>query len=546
MKQLLLALLALLCLDAGAAIPKKIKPAKGSTLVGYVHCEGEPLAGVSVSDGVNIVKTDAKGIYHLQSDKRFGTVFVSTPAGYQAMMMDSVRPEFWKSTTAAPNRCERHDFELRKVADSRFGLVICTDSHFCNNKKVDDLRHYAELMSPAFNATYAAHSDIPMLTFNLGDITWDRWWYETGFSIESVPEFVSKCGIKTPYFGVIGNHDYDAATPASERSDIDGAMRFRKTFGPTYYSMNVGDVHIVVLDNIIYKNEVRPDQKQHKGVVGSRNYDLYVDDVQLEWLRQNLQSVSHSTPIVICQHAPISVLDHTGKPKYAYKKGHTEPMLSLLKDFEWVRIFSGHKHQHHSFKLAEYPNIVETNVASVAGELWKTPNKSGRNICDDGSDAGFLCCLFDGKEFSMEVKNAANGEVAPMRIYDMNVVGKHYAANPALQHLCRLQTNQRDYSQAEYADYVYINCWAWEDGSTLNVTENGKPLVVEKVMHSDPMAAEWIHAPAVKNRTKGVKKINTYSLVDHMFRVHCSEPGSRVSVEFINPYGKTYLQTISR
>lgn len=543
---LLTAAIALICINAEAAAPKKIKAPKGVTLVGYVHCEGKPMADVNVSDGVNIVKTDAEGVYRLQSDKRFGTLFISTPAGYQTVMKDAVRPEFWKSTTAEPSKRERHDFELQRVADKQFGMVVCTDSHFCDNKKVDDLKHYNEMMAPALNDTYAAHSNIPMLTFNLGDITWDRWWYETGFSIENVPAFVSQCGLKTPYFGVIGNHDYDAATPAGAKSDIDGAMRFRRTFGPTYYSMNVGDVHIVVLDNIIYKNEVRPDQKQHVGVVGSRNYDLYVDDVQLEWLRQDLQSVPHTTPLVICQHAPISMRDHTGKQCYCYKKGHTEPMLTLLKDYKWVRIFSGHKHEHHSFKLEAYPNIVETNVASIAGELWKTPNKIGKNICDDGSDAGFLCCLFDGKNFSMEVVNALNGEAAPMRLYDMNVVAKRYAESPALQHLCKLQTRQNNYSQPEYADYVYINCWAWEDGSALNVTENGKPLTVEQVMHSDPLAAEAIFAPAAKKRKKESKKTNMHSIVDHMFRVRCTEAGSTVRVEFTNPYGKKYLQTITR
>ena len=41
------------------------KAAKGATIYGTVECDGTPLEGVAVSDGVNIVKTNKKGVYNL-------------------------------------------------------------------------------------------------------------------------------------------------------------------------------------------------------------------------------------------------------------------------------------------------------------------------------------------------------------------------------------------------------------------------------------------------------------------------------------------------
>ena len=57
------------------------KAAKGATVYGTVECNGTPLEGVVVSDGVEVVKTDKKGVYNIASEKRTGYVFISIPSG---------------------------------------------------------------------------------------------------------------------------------------------------------------------------------------------------------------------------------------------------------------------------------------------------------------------------------------------------------------------------------------------------------------------------------------------------------------------------------
>ena len=46
---------------------EEVEPAAGSTVYGKVSCEGTGLAGVVVSDGVEVVKTDSKGVYQMKS-----------------------------------------------------------------------------------------------------------------------------------------------------------------------------------------------------------------------------------------------------------------------------------------------------------------------------------------------------------------------------------------------------------------------------------------------------------------------------------------------
>lgn len=55
----------------------------GATVKGIVYAGDEPLRGVAVSDGAEIVFTDAEGRYWLPTDKRSGSVFITIPSGYE-------------------------------------------------------------------------------------------------------------------------------------------------------------------------------------------------------------------------------------------------------------------------------------------------------------------------------------------------------------------------------------------------------------------------------------------------------------------------------
>lgn len=519
---------------------------EGTTLTGKVLCDNKPVAGVAVTDGEQIVTTDARGVYNIVSTKPYGLVYITTPSGYEPAMNDAVRANFWARTTAPATEKERHDFELKKIDDNCFSVMMFSDTHFCNDPKRDDFTHFKQLAMPAITRA-AAEAEGALFAINMGDITWDRFWYATGVDIESVPQHLIDNQFPMPFYCVHGNHDYDPSVPSTDNPNVNAIQRYCNTFGPTFYSMNHGGVHFVMLDNIIYKNEVKEGQKNAKGVVGSRNYDLYVDDAQLAWLAKDLATVEKSTPIVVCMHAPMFTYNDNGEQVYGFVEGKTELLVDLLKDFESVKVFSGHSHRTMSFVHPEYPNITEYNITSIGGDLWNTPSKSGVNIGEDGADAGFYLCTFEGKNFTKRWYSTEGGSEYPFRAYDMNSVAKVYKNSKELQYLCRLQSNQIDYSKSKYKNYVYVNCWTWESGSTITITQNGKELKVEKVTDSDPLAAKVIFAkPTIFNTKKESAKTNRLSISANMFRAKATDATSPVTITLTTPTGGTYTQTLTR
>ena len=546
MKKLLTRIFAVAAIAVLAVACTSVNSPEGTTLTGVVKCGLKAVAGVAVTDGEQIVYTDENGVYNIASTKPYGVVYITTPSGYEPVAMDAVRQAFWARTTAPAAELERHDFKLKKVDDSKLSVVILSDTHFCNDPKRNDFTHFRELMMPAINRA-VADADGYKLSICLGDITWDRFWYATGMDIEGVPQHLIGHNYPVPFYCVHGNHDYDPSVPSTDNPNTNAIQRFCNVFGPTFYSMDKGGVHFVMLDDIVYKNEVKEGQKVAKGVVGSRNYKMYVDDAQLAWLAKDLSVVDKSTPIVVCMHAQFFTYNYNMEQVYNFGVEKAEPMVELLKDFEKVTFFTGHSHRMASFVHPEYPNIVEYNITSVCGELWNSPNTSGINIGEDGADAGIYLCTFENGNFSKQWYSAVGGSEYPFRAYDMNEVAKEYAASETLQYLCNLQSRQVNYNDPQYADYVYVNCWAWEDGCTITIAEDGVELAVEKVTHSDPLAAKVVYAkPSVLKKTKENKKDNLLATAINMFRAKTSSATAPITITFTTPQGQVYTQEFVR
>lgn len=528
---------------------KKLKPQKGATVYGVVSSAEGPLAGVPVTDGKEIVYTNSDGVYNLKSTKADGLVYITTPKGYEPQVKNGVVPSFWAHTTLPAKKAERVDFTVNKVDNTNFTLFVATDIHLCNDPKRKDLKYFSELAMPAIRQAYEAEKSRPVYSIFLGDITWDRFWYETGFDLSMLPSYLSSNNYPTMTYTLMGNHDNDAAVPHSETTDYDAEKPYRKVLGPTYYSINIGDVHFLVLDDIIYKNEPKQGQIVQKNVAGSRNYDLYVSDRQMEWIRKDLSVVDPETPVVVCMHAPLFVKDVNGKTVFGFSDKEKEAQfLDILAPYKNVKVFTGHKHKNFFLTMPQYPNIREYTLSAVCGELWKTISKTTKNFCDDGSDAGFYVCHFDGKDFSQKFFSEHRGYV-PFRVYDMNEVGKYYADpkhRPVLAHACELLKNQKDYSLADYKNYVYINCWDVEPGSKLVVMEDGKELAIEKVADSDPNAAIVLISPSFKKKKKGSKTGNLISRCEHMYRVLASSETSALDIKFLPEYGEEITMRVER
>ena len=526
---------------------KTVKDSLEVTLYGVVKCNGKPVPRVRVTDGQSIVLTNRRGEYSIASDKKYGLVYITTPAGYDVPLENGIFPKFWQRTTLEARERECHDFELVKSDQKEFSIIYCTDIHLCNDPKRRDLEMFRQLQMPAVEKVVEKHKGHPIYTISLGDTTWDRWWYETQFGLDELKQYLRQNKYPTPFYAVMGNHDNDAATPHSATTDFDAARPFREKMGPTFFSFDKGSVHFVMLDNIVYKNEMKPGAKMQKNVAGSRNYDCYVDDAQLEWLRNDLQHVKKQTPIVVCMHAPLRNLDGNLRPVMGHKGPNGQKLIDILKGFDRVEIYSGHHHANVSIRYEEAPNIHENVVSAVCGELWKSLYHSKGNFCMDGTDAGFYVCTYNGKNLVKEFCSQQSD--VPFAVYDMNVVKQYYRNGKhakQLDHMLSLQPKQTNYLEESLENYVYINLFFTDEGTELSVTENGRELDVEKVAHSDPRASVYLHSYTLKNKKRKDATVERRSAVGHMYRVKTSDASSVVTVSVKTKYGKEYTRTISR
>ena len=121
----------------------------GATVKGIVYAGDEPLRGVAVSDGAEIVFTDAEGRYWLPTDKRSGSVFITIPSGYE-VSADGVFPRFWAALEAPAKEVERHDFALTKVDNDRHVMLAVTDIHLSNQNS--DIEQFCTRFIPDVRA----------------------------------------------------------------------------------------------------------------------------------------------------------------------------------------------------------------------------------------------------------------------------------------------------------------------------------------------------------------------------------------------------------
>ena len=90
----------------------EIELEKGNNVYGVVKCGSVGIKDVVVSDGYEVVKTDANGVYQFRSKKEHKYVFISVPSGFEAVT-EGVLPKIHQQLTKSATEAERVDFMLR-------------------------------------------------------------------------------------------------------------------------------------------------------------------------------------------------------------------------------------------------------------------------------------------------------------------------------------------------------------------------------------------------------------------------------------------------
>ena len=507
---------------------------------GVITCGGVGVAGVAVSDGRQVVVTDENGHYSMTSDKQCGYVFYTLPGGYEPVMADGFNPQFWSSVESSDKAVlEVHDFELYRVDNDRHIVLFGTDVHLARLNS-DREQFQAEII-PFLADEMDRAGDVPVYSILLGDLTWDLYWYQNAYNLSDFMDDMRQFGYSMALWPVMGNHDNDPSTMPWVNTDWEATRLWRIALCPTYYSFNLGQVHYVVLDDIIYLNQIKHGEQYAEGVVGRRNYLPKVDAEQLAWLAQDLALVDPGTPLVVCMHIPA----WGSTPTLGYKNTlyNTDELCALLSRFDNVHIMSGHTHVNNNTIPDEYPTITEHSIGASSGTLWQTGPLTGIHVCQDGSPAGFLRWIANGDDVQWRFVPIHDKD-SQMRLYDMNTVSDFYRTDATMRAIIDKYPSRVDYADLD-SNMVMVNVFAYDTHWRVDIFEGDSLLECTRVYTEDPF--HTLAYDVAQYRVAGDCSLSYVSKPStHLFQAHAATSTRPIIARAIDAFGNIYLERIER
>ena len=223
-----------------------------------VYDKGEKvLKDVRVSDGLNVVKTNAEGLYTLPGHERERFVFITTPSGYKT---DN---RYYQQINSEE---QFYDFGLqpwkeRIQPDGSHKFIHISDTEIFNT---DDQESWANNVRD-----YAANQEIAFI-IHTGDIC-----YENG--LKNHIHLMNTSNMDCPMFYCLGNHDLVKGKYGEEV--------FESVYGPVYYSFDFGSVHYIVTP-----------------MAGGDHQPGYTKEDVYRWLKNDLAQVPAGKPVIAFNH----------------------------------------------------------------------------------------------------------------------------------------------------------------------------------------------------------------------------------------------------
>ncbi|MCQ2155926.1 MAG: calcineurin-like phosphoesterase family protein [Bacteroidales bacterium] len=369
---------------------------------------GRGIAGVLVSDGYTVCKTNTDGSYTLQADPRARTINFTIPAAYEFPLDGEGKPAFYKKVALRPGTEASASIELtpRAKVDERFTIIALADVHVQTNENlarfkndcVPDIRNtISELAASGEAGT--------IIGIGLGDQLWDNHASDLTTAVKKVYTGFSVNGAAMPFFYCIGNHDHSSGVG---KTDIEATNHFVDNFSPTDYSFDIGNAHVIVVDDIDYTGS-----DEASGAFSKIKYKERISGEKLHWIRQDIANVEdkENKAVIFCTHSPV------------YNAlGNSEELKRELRVFAQAHILSGHIHNMSNHFMNGYQGrdgstIIEHNIQSLCGMWWLA------DLSPNGTPAGYGVFTFKGKGLYSEYnKITKESKDFQMRVYNGNDV----------------------------------------------------------------------------------------------------------------------------
>ncbi|MBN2446908.1 MAG: calcineurin-like phosphoesterase family protein [Phycisphaerae bacterium] len=365
---------------------------------GQRDADEKGIPGVGVSNGRDVVETDASGQYKLPVDDNT-VIFVIKPRDWMTSVNELNMPRFYY--VHAPNGSPELEFggiaptgPLPKSVDfalqqrpepDKFDVVVFGDTQPRDQVEIDYIAH--DVVEELIDAPGS-------FGVTMGDVVFDN------LSLyDSLNRAVGHIGM--PWYSVPGNHDenYDAT------DDRYALETFKRTYGPPYYSLDCGNVHFMVLDDVIWV----PGTEGKEG-----RYKAGIAQDEMEFIRNDLARVPEAQLVVMMFHIPI------------WEMENLKDLAKIIDQRPHALSISAHTHTHINYNLTygeRWPGEMPHRhlvAGTVCGSWWAgAPDEYGipHTQMRDGTPNGYIIASFDGNKYSWRYKAARRPASFQMSIF---------------------------------------------------------------------------------------------------------------------------------
>ncbi len=360
---------------------------------------------VAVSNGLDIVLTDENGAYEIPVPDD-AVIFVIKPRDWMTPLNEDNLPQFYylhkpngypknfryKGVEPTGDLPDEINFPLYPEESAKsYKVVVFGDPQPYNIEQIDFL---ADDIISELIGKHELEFGITM-----GDIVGDN------LNLFSpINQAVAKLGI--PWYNVLGNHDINYMAPTDKLSD----ETFVSVYGPATYAFVYGDVHFIVVDNVI-----------HESVAGSRRYVGGLRPDQFEFVSNYLDMVPKNHLIVLNMHIPL--VQH-GE---SFRQSDQKKLFDLLKEFPNTLSISAHSHVHNngffhqdSTDWQQAKPHHHFNVGTTSGSWWNGMRNEvdvPHTLMRDGTPNGYSFITFNGTDYVIDWKVAGSPAGHRMNIH---------------------------------------------------------------------------------------------------------------------------------
>ena len=432
------------------------------------------IAGVGVSNGRDLVRTDARGEYVLQV-RAGDTVFAIKPPAWRLPGDDPARPWFWRQVPPhaasslrygglqpAPMPA-RFDLGLQPAPARPAGLdvLVFADPQV---KSPVDVGHYGrDIVDSVLAERRAGEAGADALGLSLGDIVDDV--------LSLYPALDAQTRrLQTPWLHAPGNHDIDFDA-AHDAASLDS---FRAHYGPDTFAWEEPEASFVVLDDVIYRPGERP---------------VYIGgfrEEQFAFLEAYLRTLRRDRLLVLAMHIPL--WEPQGRD--TFRDADRERLFALLRDVPQVLVLSGHAHaqrhvRHDAASGWQGAQPLHEFVTGAACGAYWTGAPDARGVPDatmeDGTPNGYarLHVPADGGAYRLAWRVAGLAPVAPAHVTPVPA--------PARTHAMHLHAPASLRRGAYPAFGVYANVYMGEADSRVDYRiDDGEWRPMTRVSRPDP------------------------------------------------------------